>query len=265
MKKEWKKEIEDLIQEKIGYRFNNINLLYQAFTRRSYSEEFGGENNEILEFNGDSTLNYYVTKMMIKELSSIKQDSKYRDKNFVLSEYFIKQNIDEGDLSKLREEINCNKNLSIQIDHLEFAKYMWMSKGDKNKRVYEEEKVKADLFEAIIGAVDEDSNSNQEILQTVIKKILNIQTFLKINIKQNEICVLNELYQKHILLNKPSYYFYQNENFKGKKYEWACRCYISEWNIDVKIYSDSKKEAKKYAGYWALCTHYKLEYQFTKN
>lgn len=265
MKKEWKKEIEDLIQEKIEYRFNNINLLYQAFTRRSYSEEFGGENNEILEFNGDSTLNYYVTKMMINELSSIKQDSKNSDKNFVLSKYFIKQNIDEGDLSKLREEINCNKNLSIQIDHLEFAKYMWMSKGDKNKKVYEEEKVKADLFESIIGAVDEDSKSNQEILQKVIKKMLNIQTFLKIKIKQHEICVLNELYLKHILSNKPSYYFEQNVSFNGKKYKWAYTIRISEWNINLRMCSDSKKEAKKYAGYWALSTHYKLYYEFTKN
>ncbi|MBO6021784.1 hypothetical protein J6P68_03005 [bacterium] len=94
-----------------------------------------------------------------------------------------------------------------------------MSKGDKKKKVYEEEKVKADLFEAIIGAVDEDSKSNQEILQKVIKKMLNIQTFLKINIKENEICVLNELYQKHILSNKPSYYFDQNVSFNGKKYK----------------------------------------------
>lgn len=264
MKKWWNKEIEDLIQDKIGYGFNNINLLYQAFIRRSYSEEFGGENNEILEFNGDSTLKYYVTKMMINELSSIKQDSKNSDKNFLLTKYFIKQNIDEGNLSKLREEYNCNKNLSIQIDRLEFAEYMWMSKGDKKKKVYEEEKVKADLFEAIIGAVDEDSKSNQEILQKVIKKMLNIQTFLKINIKENEICVLNELYQKHILSNKPSYYFDQNVSFNGKKYKWACRCYISEWNINVEVYSDSKKQAKKYAAYWALCTHYNLYYEFTK-
>ena len=142
---------------------------------------------------------------------------------------------------------------------------MWTSKGDKNKTVYEEEKVKADLFEAIIGAVDEDSNSDQEILQKVIKKMLNIQTFLKINIEQNEVCVLNELYQKHILSNKPSYYFEQNVSFDGKEYKWACTCYISESNINLKVFSDSKKQAKKYVAYWTLCTHYKLEYEFTKN
>ena len=35
--KETTGQIEDLIQNKIGYRFNNINLLYQAFTRRSFT------------------------------------------------------------------------------------------------------------------------------------------------------------------------------------------------------------------------------------
>ena len=34
------------IQRKIGYQFNNIALLFQAFTRKSYSNQFGGENNE---------------------------------------------------------------------------------------------------------------------------------------------------------------------------------------------------------------------------
>ena len=32
------------IQQVIGYRFQNCDLLQQAFVRRSYSEENGGEN-----------------------------------------------------------------------------------------------------------------------------------------------------------------------------------------------------------------------------
>ena len=46
----------EMIQGQIGYRFNNLDLLKQAFTRRSYSEENGGENNEVLEFIGDKAL-----------------------------------------------------------------------------------------------------------------------------------------------------------------------------------------------------------------
>ena len=51
------------IQSQIGYTFNNLDLLQQAFTRRSYSEENGGENNEVLEFIGDKVLDFFVVKL----------------------------------------------------------------------------------------------------------------------------------------------------------------------------------------------------------
>ena len=45
------------IQQVIGYRFQNWDLLQQAFVRRSYSEENGGENNEVLEMIHDGFVN----------------------------------------------------------------------------------------------------------------------------------------------------------------------------------------------------------------
>ena len=53
------KRIEDII----GYNFNNLDLLQQAFVRRSYSEENGGENNEVLEFIGDKALDIVIVKL----------------------------------------------------------------------------------------------------------------------------------------------------------------------------------------------------------
>ena len=53
------------IQRKIGYQFNNIALLFQAFTRKSYSNQFGGENNEVLEFLDDEILDFYVKKYIL--------------------------------------------------------------------------------------------------------------------------------------------------------------------------------------------------------
>ena len=58
------------IQNQIGYTFNNLNLLQQAFTRRSYSEENGGENNEVLEFIGDKVLDLFVVKFLITQNSN---------------------------------------------------------------------------------------------------------------------------------------------------------------------------------------------------
>ena len=38
----------NMVQGQIGYVFKNPDLLLQAFTRRSYASENGGEDNEIL-------------------------------------------------------------------------------------------------------------------------------------------------------------------------------------------------------------------------
>jgi hypothetical protein len=57
---------EDLtqIQIKLDYQFKNVDLLDQAFTRKSYSEENGGSNNEVLEFFGDKALDLIVVKYL---------------------------------------------------------------------------------------------------------------------------------------------------------------------------------------------------------
>ena len=62
------------IQSIIGYRFRNPDLLEQAFIRRSYSEENGGENNEVLEFIGDKALDLAV----IRVLTEIRRDCRGR-------------------------------------------------------------------------------------------------------------------------------------------------------------------------------------------
>ena len=59
------------IQNTIGYEFNNTDILQQAFVRRSYSEEHGGQNNEVLEFIGDKALDLAVIRIMMDEFGQI--------------------------------------------------------------------------------------------------------------------------------------------------------------------------------------------------
>lgn len=54
------------IQDRIGYNFKNLDLLQQAFVRRSYSKENGGENNEVLEFIGDKALDIIIVRSIMK-------------------------------------------------------------------------------------------------------------------------------------------------------------------------------------------------------
>ena len=54
------------IQEILGgYKFKNLDLLRQAFVRKSYSKENGGENNEVLEFIGDKVLDFVIVKKFV--------------------------------------------------------------------------------------------------------------------------------------------------------------------------------------------------------
>lgn len=67
------------IQNTIGYEFNNTDILQQAFVRRSYSEEYGGQNNEVLEFIGDKALDLAVIRIMMDEFGQITEDKEYKE------------------------------------------------------------------------------------------------------------------------------------------------------------------------------------------
>lgn len=53
----------DTLQDLLGYRFRNSELLLEALTHSSYVQEAaeGGRNNEQLEFLGDVVLNFLVS------------------------------------------------------------------------------------------------------------------------------------------------------------------------------------------------------------
>ena len=61
----------NMIQGQIGYDFKNLDLLKQAFVRRSYTEENGGEDNEVLEFIGDKVLDVIVVKLLTQKFGRL--------------------------------------------------------------------------------------------------------------------------------------------------------------------------------------------------
>ena len=65
------------VQRQISYWFDEPELLFQAFTRRSYSQENGGANNEVLEFVGDRVLDFYVTKILMDRYGDRNDDGEF--------------------------------------------------------------------------------------------------------------------------------------------------------------------------------------------
>lgn len=121
------------LEDKIGYQFRNKNLLLQALTHSSYANEGKkhGRNNERLEFLGDSVLSVIVAKHLFL---------KYKD-------------IPEGELTKLRASLVCEKALDVFAQQLGLGEYLRLGKGEEMTGGRNRPSILADAFEAVIAAL----------------------------------------------------------------------------------------------------------------
>lgn len=266
----------DDVQKKIGYWFDNEDLLLQAFTRSSYSSQHGGENNEVLEFLGDRVLDFYVVKVIADRFGFVKSQSDYYDEENDLDEYCIVAHKNEADFTELKKQIVSNETLAKTIDKLGLFKYMYLGDTDLENPKFKDNliKVKADLFEAILGAVAIDSDWNQDELQNVVEFMLQIDDFLadvdteeprpsKFQL-ENAVTTLKELAEKG-RCSIPEYYQAEEQVLMNDgTLMWECTCYIRSWAMKHIAYATSKKEAKRYAAYLVLCDFYGLPDEFSE-
>ena len=260
------------VESKISYYFDNKDLLLQAFTRSSYSAQYGGENNEVLEFIGDKVLDFYVVKIIAERFGFLKHQSDYYDKENDNDEFCIVAHMNEADFTQLKQEIVSNKTLAKRIDRLGFAKYLYLGDTDIDNNVVAQEKVKADLFEAILGAIAIDSDWNSDKVQNSLEFMLQIENFLA-NVDteeerpdkfklENAVTTLKEL-AEHGRCSTPEYSI-SDEQFEMKdgRFMWKCTCTIRSWAIQEIGFATSKKVAKRYAAYLVLCNYYRLPDEF---
>lgn len=170
-----------MVQQQIGgYHFKKLNLLKQAFVRRSYTEENGGENNEVLEFIGDKALDFAVVRILTEKYGQV------NEKNEFVCHY------DEGKLTRLKSKMVEKKALARRIDELGFAENLIMGKSDIQNNVNDELSVKEDLFEAILGAVAIDSGWDFEQIQATVEVMLEPDTFLLDDSETNYVRLIQE-------------------------------------------------------------------------
>lgn len=122
-------ELENLL----GYKFKNINLLENALTHSSYANECkkGHSSNERLEFLGDSVLSIIV--------------SDYIYKNF--------PNLPEGELTRLRSSLVCEKALCAYSNKIDLGKFLLLGKGEEKSGGRATSSILADAFEAVLAAI----------------------------------------------------------------------------------------------------------------
>ena len=163
------------IENIIGYRFKNKNLLISAFTHASYTNEHRNDNNyERLEFIGDAVLGYVI---------GIYLYFKFPDKK-------------EGELTKRRANIVSAKTLSKIIDDKKLINYLRIGDGKADIDVAESEKVKSDIFESLIGAMvidnDKDISIAEKFILQSLEKFINYE-FIDYKSKILEYCAQNKL------------------------------------------------------------------------
>ena len=177
-----------VIQERIDYWFENPDLLQQAFIRRSYSQEHGGGDNEVLEFIGDKALDFVIVKLLSEEYGDYAENYDDYDPNEDCNEYI--SDCRENKLSEMKRVLVEGKTLAKRIDILDLSGYLILGKGDQKNKVYNNASVKEDLFEAIIGAVALDSDWDIETLEEVIDRMLDPYSYISDDIEDQYISIV---------------------------------------------------------------------------
>ena len=260
-------DLKSLIKEKTGYYIRENYLLNQAFTRSSFSAEQGGENNEVLEFVGDQVLNYYVVKIIAKQCGAINYEGDYS--------FRIRQNR----FTMLKQQFVSNESLANIIDEWGFTEYLIVGKSDFLNEVDKETKIKADLFEAILGAIAISSDWDSDVLEKAVAKMLCIEEKVKNIVKtdvrpyqfdmDNAITVLKEVAES----GGCSFPIYEYAGPELIGYDcdgnpkWCCSCSVinDKTGISRQVRASSKKIAKKAAAYLVLCEHFEMQNQYGIN
>lgn len=228
----------------------------QAFTRKSYAVQWGGRDNEELEYIGDSVLNYYVVKILTDRFGGRDIDHDFR------------YHLNYHKIDQLKKKLVSNENLAKKIDEWDLVKYLIVGKSDIQNHIDEQEKVKADLFEAILGSVAVQKKFDPEILENAVYKMLSMddvfEDILSIEYRpiqytiDNAITTLKEL-AEHGEIRMPEYDCHGPECLgydKDGNPIWCCGCSVNKFGIGLCVFANSKKDAKKAAAYLIIIQHY---------
>lgn len=228
------------IEEQLDYKFKNSDLLQQAFVRRSYSQEHGGENNEILEFIGDKILDVLVVKFLDSHFGFLLSDCDDFDSSEEFNEYAC--DLNEGELTKLKAKMIQRKTLAHRIDLFNFADYLIMGKGELKNNAQNQDSVKENLFEAILGAVAIDSDWNFKQLESVFEILLDPESFLEEDSEEDYISYIQEWFYK-------KYHYYPMFLTSNCSYNDMCSWYITNYEIRPKV---KKRVSLPPRGTWGI-------------
>ena len=163
------------LEENIGYTFKDKELLKKALTHTSYAYEHTVERNEKLEFLGDSIL------------------------EFISSDYLYKnyQNLKEGEMTKVRATVVCEKSLYKIATLHNFSDFLYLGKSERMTSKEVRPAILADSVEAVIAAIYLDGGL-EEAQKFIVENLKDAIEVASQHVGQKDYkTVLQEKLQKH--------------------------------------------------------------------
>lgn len=215
------------LQQKIGYQFKEKKLLTRAMTHSSYINEKKLKKtdcNERLEFLGDAVLELISSEYL----------------------FFEHQELPEGELTKMRASMVCEKALAFCARELSLGDYLLLGKGEDSTGGRKRDSITSDALEALIGAIYLDggfANAKEFVLKHVLNDLEGKRLFF------DSKTILQEIVQGN-LDKSISYQLVKEEGPDHNKSFWV-EVLIGDVSFGEGI-GRTKKAAEQEAAYQAI-------------
>ena len=208
-----------LFEKHANIRFKNLRLLNLAFCHRSFANENGDvDNNEKLEFLGDSVFGLVVCEYLYRE---------FPEKN-------------EGELARIKSFVVSEASLESIARELKVENFILIGRGEEYSGGRSKTAILADCMEAIIGAYFLDSGLKS--VRSLIRRLVvpEIEKVIEDRHKKD----YKTLLQEHVQKEFKSYPRYLLEKKTGPDHD---RTFWVSVKFEGKQYGPGKGKSKKEA------------------
>lgn len=213
------------LQTIIHYHFTDEKLLKNALTHRSYSKN---NNNERLEFLGDSVLGLVISGYLFKRL----------------------KNSSEGELSRVRASLVKEDALATVAKDINLGDFLLLGSGELKSGGYRRASILSDALEAIFGAIYLDAGFSQ-CEKTILFLYQDYLVTLPSSIDLKDPKTTLQEYLQGKKIDLPVYEVIKTE---GKSHDqiFTISCTIKSLNINAAGKGSSRKKAEQMAASIAL-------------
>lgn len=207
------------LQQRLGYTFQDQKLLLLALTHRSA----GAQNNERLEFLGDSILNFLIGEALFRQFTEAR----------------------EGQLSRLRSMMVKGKTLAEIGREFNVGECLILGEGEMKSGGHTRDSILADTVEAIIGAIYTEAGLDQCRTRVLAWFASRLQSLSLVEVDKDAKTRLQEYMQAH-QQPLPEYVLIETSG-EAHAQRFTIECRVALHQKRARAQASSRREAEKQA------------------